>query len=183
MLRIRTGSLLFDVDFVLDFLHAFFSFFSVHLLLGVDFCDFSLRLSLDARLGPLSSCLLLRDLLFLLGDLKRSLLCFYLFVVLHESLRDAGLGHSDGNDLNAGGPLAGSLLESLRELLVQRVELVDKDLLQGGLTAELVDLVVDFVEDPGFVVLCCVVFHGFEGQRFLKSVHNLNLFKGADDAP
>ena len=126
--------------------------------------------------------MLLFDLLFLLGNLKRRLLCFYLFVVLHQSLRDAGLGHSDRNNLNAGGPLAGSLLESLRELLVQRVELVDKDFLQSGLTAELVDLVMNFVEDPGFVVLCSVIFDGLEGKRFLKSIHNLDLFERADDA-
>ena len=126
--------------------------------------------------------MLLFDLLFLLGNLKRSLLCFYLFVVLHQSLRDAGLGHSDRNNLNAGGPLAGSLLESLRELLVQRVELVDKDFLQSGLTAELVDLVMNFVEDPGFVVLCREIVDGHEGKRELTSIHTHDRVERADDA-
>ena len=48
-------------------------------------------------------------------------------------------------------------------MLVQAVKLLDVDLMQRVLRAELVHLVVDLVVDPRLVVVCRVEFHRFPG--------------------
>ena len=48
-------------------------------------------------------------------------------------------------------------------MLIQAVELLDVDLVQGVFRAELVDLVVNLIIDPRLVVVCRVVLHGLPG--------------------
>ena len=62
-------------------------------------------------------------------------------------------------------------------MLIQVVKLLNVDLMQRVLRAELVDLVVNLVIDPRLVVVSRVVLHGLPSQLFLQPVYNLDLLE------
>ena len=66
-------------------------------------------------------------------------------------------------------------------MLVKDIKLLDVDLVQRVLGAELVDLVVNFVIDPCLVVIDGVVLDCIPGQIFVKSVDDFNPLKVDDD--
>jgi hypothetical protein len=74
---------------------------------------------------------LLSDFLSLVRDLECRLLSLDLLVVLKESIWDLGLCHSNRDDLDAWSPLDGAIGECSSQVLVEGVELVNVDLLEG----------------------------------------------------
>jgi hypothetical protein len=54
-------------------------------------------------------------------------------------------------------PYLGDFLKSLHELLVNVVKLLEQDLLEGVLCAELVDFMVNFIVNPDFIIIAGVV--------------------------
>ena len=88
-----------------------------------------------------------------------------------------GLGDPDGDDLDAGCVPIALLLDGPLEVLVQLIELGDVDLVESVLGAELVDLVMDLVEDPGLVIVDGVVLDGLVGQVSLESIDHLYLIE------
>jgi len=66
-------------------------------------------------------------------------------------------------------------------MLVKLVELVDVDLAESVLGAELVDLVVDLVVDPRLIVVDRVVLDCGPGHVWLQSVDHLDFLEVDDD--
>ena len=95
----------------------------------------------------------------MLHDAEGGLLRLYLLVILGETLWDGGLRDTDGNDFDTWSPSVGVFLKHLNKLLIQLIKLVNEDLLEGVLGAELVDLVMDLVVDPRLVIIHCVVLN------------------------
>jgi hypothetical protein len=118
----------------------------------------------------------------LCGDLELSLLGLDVLIILHEVLGNVGLGHSDGNDLNTRSPVVAVSLQFVLKLLIKVVELIDEDLLEGGLGAELVDFVMDLIKDPGLVVVDGVVLDCLIGVFFPESVDYFNLVESNEDS-
>lgn len=74
---------------------------------------------------------MLSDFLSLESDLECRLLSLDLLVVLQESIWDLGLCHSNRDDLDAWSPLDSAIGECSSQVLVEGVELVNVDLLEG----------------------------------------------------
>jgi hypothetical protein len=73
-------------------------------------------------------------------------------------------------------------LQFVLKLLVKVVELVDEDLLEGGLGAELVNFMMNFIKDPGLVVVDGVILDCLIGVLFPESVDHFNLVKSNEDS-
>jgi hypothetical protein len=144
-------------------------------LLEVDALDLQVGLSLDHLLPLLRHLLLHPHLLLLSRDEEVHLQLLDLLEVLLDSIRDLRFGDSDGKNLDAWRPRAKVLVEGLDEFLVELVEDVDVDLLQGVLGAELVDLVVQLVSDPELLIILSVVEHSVVDELLLQLVHHLDL--------
>ena len=67
-------------------------------------------------------------------------------------------------------------------MLVKLIELLNVDLAERVLGAELVDFVVNLVVDPGLVVVDGVVLDGGPGKVWLQAVDDFNLLEVDDDA-
>lgn len=62
-------------------------------------------------------------------------------------------------------------------MFVKSVEFVNVHFLQRMLAAELVNLVVNLVKNPYFVVLRSIVFDCLLGQRLFESIDHLDLLE------
>ncbi len=62
-------------------------------------------------------------------------------------------------------------------MLIKLIELVNVDFVQGVLGAELVDFMMNFVINPGLVIVYRVVLHRVPRQVFLKTIDDLDSFK------
>lgn len=125
----------------------------------------------------------------LLSNLQAGFLALNFFVVAHQLLRDDWLRHSYCDNLDARGPFVSVSLQRGHKLLVKGVEQVNINLLKRMFAAKLVDLVataikirqilylLNFVENPCFVVLDGVVTDCVKGKVFVKPIDDLNLTK------
>lgn len=131
--------LLIYVYRVLDVLHLPLRLSRDDLFIHFDLADFSLGFSIDLGLESLGLRLLLFHPLVLLSYQQLRLRCLDLLIVFKKALWDARLGHAYRYNLDTWGPLVASFLQGICKLLIQGVELVYKNLLQGVLRTELVD--------------------------------------------
>jgi len=92
-----------------------------------------------------------------MSDLESSFLCFYLLIVFHQIIRNPGFSDTNCDDLNAWCPLDSTFSESFGQLLIKSIELIDVNFLKGVSGAKLVNFVMNFVENPNFIVVNCVV--------------------------
>ena len=62
-------------------------------------------------------------------------------------------------------------------MLIKLIELVNVDLMQGVLWTELIDLMMNFVIDPGLVIVDCVILHCVPSQVFVETIDDLDSFE------
>lgn len=165
------------VDLVLDVLHSLLGLLCGYLLSQINLGDFCFRLSFDSRCNSLRFSLLFFDLLFLLCNVEKCFLCFNLFIVFHQTFWYLWLGDSNTNDFNTRSPSSCTLRQCIGQLLVKSVKFVNEDVLESVFTAELVDLMVNLIKNPRFVVVDGVVLDSFLGKLLFESVHHFDLLE------
>ena len=155
--------------------------FAGNFLVHFDCFDLSLRLGFNPCLLTHRICLLFLHLLLLFGNIELRLRLFYLDVILLELFRDGRFGYAYGNDLDTGRPFDRVVLKYSLQVLIKLIKFVDVDFVQGMPRAELVDLVMNFVVDPGAVIVNSVVLDSGPGHFWVESVHDLNSREVDDD--
>jgi len=101
------------INFVLNRFHLLLRLLACNFLAHFDRFDLGLGLRSDARFFAHSVSLLLLDLLLLLRDLELRLRLLNFDVVLFQLMRNGRLCDPDGDDFDAGCPLARILLQHI----------------------------------------------------------------------
>eukprot|EP00350_Pseudokeronopsis_sp_OXSARD2_P005258 CAMPEP_0170544962 /NCGR_PEP_ID=MMETSP0211-20121228/3527_1 /TAXON_ID=311385 /ORGANISM="Pseudokeronopsis sp., Strain OXSARD2" /LENGTH=229 /DNA_ID=CAMNT_0010848741 /DNA_START=239 /DNA_END=925 /DNA_ORIENTATION=- len=103
--------------------------------------------------------------------------------ILEQGVRNSWFGHSDGDNFDAWSPSVAVILQGARQLLIQAIELINEDFLEGVFAAELIDFMVNFVEDPRLVIMDRVVLNRIMHQVLPQPVHYLDVVEVDDHTP